>query len=107
MIPGLLVDDFVKNLVSSDGLTLYALIRLQWGGFDSVFPKQTTLAELTGFSLSKVGRLLKELNDTGWILKERQGRIHGNNQYFICDSPFVKPEPSEVTNRLRKIKENA
>lgn len=101
MVPGLLLDDFVEKKVSGDALSLYALIRLQWGYFDAVFPRQTVIADLSGFSVSKVKRLLKELNDTGWILSERQARVHGNNQYFICDEPFVKPKVSKISRRAK------
>lgn len=101
MVPGLLLDDFVEKKVSGDALSLYALIRLQWGYHDTVFPKQSTIADLAGFSVSKIKRLLKELNDSGWILAERQARTHGNNQYFICDEPFVKPKVSKVSLRAK------
>lgn len=102
MIPGLLVDDFVTKKVSAEALSLYAVIRLQWGGFDAVFPLQSTIAEVTGFSLSKVKRLLSELNSSGWILSERQSRTNGNNIYFICDEPFVKPKVTKMAQKLMK-----
>ncbi len=91
MVPELLLVDYSEHKVSGEALAMYALIRLRWGGYDSVFPKQEKIAELAGCSVDKVQRLLKELKATGWILYERQNRVHGNNQYFICDEPFVKP----------------
>lgn len=101
MTPGSLLDDVVNKKVSSESLTLYCIIRAYWGGFESVFPKQETIVKVTGFSRTKVQRLLKELNDTGWILSERQTRIHGNNIYYICDEPFVKPIPTKIAEKLR------
>ncbi len=103
MTPGHLLDDVVDNKVSAEGLALYCIIRAYWGGLNSVYPKQETIAALTNFSLSKVKRLLKELDKTGWIIKERQPMVHGYNQYFICDEPFVKPTPTKLSQKLRKL----
>ncbi len=100
MTPGLILDDVIAKKISSEALTLYCIIRAYWGGFASVFPKQSTIVEVTGFSRAKVQRLLKELNDSGWILSERQSRVHGNNRYYICDEPFVKPKSTKIAKSL-------
>lgn len=91
LTPGLLVKDFAEGKVTSTALAVYVTVRLYWGGFEAVFPKQETVAEKAGLSLSQVQRCLRELKSTGWIISERQARVHGNNQYWICDEPFVKP----------------
>lgn len=106
MTPGLILDDVVAKKISSEALALYCIIRAYWGGFAAVFPKQETIVNATGFSRAKVQRLLKELNDSGWILSERQSRTYGNNQYFICDEPFVKPKTTAIGNALMSQQEN-
>lgn len=91
IVPEALIADMAAGKVSGNSVALYSAVRCLWGGLRQVFPKQQTIAEKTGLSVATVKRCLKELNDTGWILSERQKRIHGNNEYFICSVPFVKP----------------
>jgi hypothetical protein len=93
--PGQLIRDFAEGKISSTSYALYGVIRLYWGGFDSVFPRQEVISEKSGLSIPQIQRCMRELKKTGWILSERQARVHGNNQYWICDEPFKKPVPLE------------
>lgn len=97
MVPESLLVDFSEGKVSADAVALYALIRLRWGGYDCVFPRQEIIAQLANCSIRKIQRDLKVLNDTGWIISERQHRTNGNNQYFICDEAFEKPTASKFS----------
>lgn len=91
LYPAYLIQDFATGKISAGAYALYGIVRLYWGGYDSVFPHQELIASRSGFSVSQVKRLLKELKDTGWILSERQSNVHGSNEYWICDEPFKKP----------------
>ena len=96
MLPEKFLADYAENKVSDAAVALYGLLSLRWGGYDSVFPTQQTIAELAGCSLAKVQRVLKELNVTGWIVSRRQNRPNGSNEYFICSEPFILPESSPL-----------
>ncbi|WP_433537585.1 helix-turn-helix domain-containing protein [Micromonospora sp. CA-249363] len=90
MVPYALMQALATGEVSAPAYGLYSIIKFHWGGFNSAFPHQDTIAEKSGMSVSTVKRLLKELKEKGWILSERQSKVHGGNEYFLCDVPFVR-----------------
>ncbi|WP_433232366.1 helix-turn-helix domain-containing protein [Micromonospora sp. CA-248260] len=102
MVPYAMMQAFATGEVSAPAYALYTVIRFHWGGFDRTFPKQETIAEKSGMSVPSVKRLLKELADKGWIIKERQSRVHGGNEYWICDVPFVRHANAPKAASARK-----
>jgi len=96
--PGQLIRDCAEGKISSTSYYLYGVIRLYWGGFESIFPRQEVISEKSGLSVAQIQRCMRELKKYGWVMFERQPRIHGNNQYWICDEPFKKPISLEADN---------
>ncbi|MEH1059365.1 helix-turn-helix domain-containing protein [Micromonospora sp. CPCC 206171] len=90
IVPYALMQALATGEVSAPAYGLYSIIKFHWGGFKATFPHQDTIAEKSGMSVSTVKRLLKELSEKGWILKERQKRVHGDNEYWLCDVPFTR-----------------
>ena len=91
------------NISPTGKLVLLALIDCYNPTKHDIFPKQTTIAQQLGISISSVKRVIKEITNAGLLIYERkyQNRYKLTQHFFdlINLTPAeVKFKPSESTN---------
>lgn len=91
--------------ISDRAVRLYGLLDDYAGADARPFPKRQTLADAMGCSLSAVARTLRELSESGWIVREprfREDRSQTSSLTSLLASPRVTgdtPPASPVTHQ--------